>query len=51
MLQFLVLGIIPGTHIQISFDMIVDILAVVLVIVYTPRVLRYAEQRKHSVQQ
>lgn len=49
MLQFLVLGIIPGTHIQISFDMIIDVLATVLVIMYTPRVLRYAEERKHTV--
>ncbi len=48
MLQFLVLGMIPGTHIQISFDMIIDLLVVVGVVMYTPRVLRYAEQRKQS---
>lgn len=47
MLQFLVLGLIPGTHIQISFDMIIDVFTVLLVILYTPRILRYAEQRKH----
>lgn len=46
MLQFLVLGIVPGTNIQINFGQIIDVIVTVLVVMYTPRILRYAEQRK-----
>lgn len=46
MLEFLVLGLVPGTNIQINFGLLLDIGTAVLVIVFTPRLLRYAEQRK-----
>jgi len=48
MLEFLVLGRIPGTNLQINFYLIFDLLIAALVIVLTPRVLRYAEQRKQA---
>ncbi len=46
MLEFLVLGLVPGTNIQINFGAVFDVVTAVLVVVAAPRVLRYAESRK-----
>lgn len=45
MLQFLVLGLVPGTNIQINFNQIVDILAlgVVIALYHQLRLRRIAE--------
>lgn len=46
MLNFLVLGLVPGTNLQINFDMIVDVLTAVMVILLAPRILRELESRR-----
>lgn len=51
MLQLIVLGLVPGTNVQITFSLIIDVLTVVAVVALTPRILRYAEQRKRTTQQ
>lgn len=48
MLQFLVLGLVPGTGIQINFGQIVDVLTICAVALTTPHLLRYAEERKKT---
>ncbi|MCA9330959.1 hypothetical protein KC957_02845 [Candidatus Saccharibacteria bacterium] len=48
MLNFLVLGLIPGTNLQINFDMILDLLITVVVILLAPRILRDLETRRLS---
>ena len=48
MLNFLVLGLIPGTNLQINFDMIIDLLITVAVIILAPRMLRDLETRHLS---
>ena len=45
MLNFLVLGLIPGTNIQINFDLVVDVLVAGMVIALAPRLLHNLEQR------
>ena len=46
MLEFLVLGLIPGTNTQINFDIVIDVLTAVAVIVIAPRLLREIESRR-----
>jgi hypothetical protein len=46
MLELLVLGLIPGTNIQINFGVIADIVTAVLVVLAAPRILRYVESRR-----
>lgn len=44
MLQFLVLGLIPGTNIQIDFNQIIDVLTVgAIVVAYHRSRLRHTE--------
>ena len=46
MLEFLVLGLIPGTNIQINFGIVADTMTAIAVVAATPRLLRYAESRR-----
>lgn len=45
MLNFLVLGLIPGTNIQINFDFVVDLLIAGMVVAISPRLLHNLEAR------
>ena len=49
MLDFLVLGLVPGTNFQINFDMLTDMLVAVAVVIVTPRILRALEAKHLSV--
>jgi hypothetical protein len=51
MLQFIVLGLVPGTNLQITFSIVIDVLTAIAVVVFTPRILHYAEERKRTIQQ